>query len=805
MITMQMKKLFIITLLFSSATVYSADKFIVHNIHFKGLQRVSIKTALSNMPIQIGKKISNNDIRNTICSLFSTSNFEQINILYHKKTLIIQVKERPVISKIKLLGNISLKNSTIKKNLELYGLRINEKLDYNMLFNIKTALQEFYNSIGKYNALIIIKVIRLPYNRVFLQFIFQEKIHSKIKQINILGNQSFSKNQLISSFKLKQEAPWWNLFNTSRYRKEQLNNDLNNLNNFYLNRGYANFNIHSTNISLTPNKKNLYITININEGNRYTLSNFVVLHGNLAGYTSEVKKLIKIKKKEFYKKNKIKEIENNIKAMFCRYGYAYPHVNTRFKINNKDKIITLYMDIEKGTRFYVHRIIFKGNNITKDSVLRREMRQIEGSWLGNIEVKKGKERLDRLGYFETVKVNTQRIPNSIDQVDIIYTVKERKTGNIRFGFGYGTESGLNFHLNVHQDNWLGTGYLVGMNSSKNKSQSYTELSISNPYFTMNNVKLNSRIFYNHFQSNKHDRSNYTNKSYGIDSILGFPINEKNSLYAGLSYIHNNISHIKPQIAIWRYLKSININLNTTNYGSYASNDLALNLNWIYNNLDSGTFPTKGNRISLNNKITIPGSINQYYKISLDSVHYIPINNNRSLILFGHARLGYSNGLNRKEAPFYENFHANGENNIRGFSSNIIGPKAIYYNSNFHKCINDQKYCVSHDSIGGNAMVIASVELITPTPFITKKYKKSIRTSLFLDAGIIWDSKWYHSSNMIKYNIPNYNNINYICASIGVTLQWMSPLGPLNFSYSKPIKKYPSDQFEEFQFNMGRSW
>ncbi|MEZ9698773.1 outer membrane protein assembly factor BamA [Vibrio sp. 10N.261.46.E12] len=801
---MAIKQILFASLLATSVAANGAQNFVVQDIKIEGLQRVALGAALLKMPVRIGDEVDESDVSEIIRALYASGNFEDVKVLRDEGVLVVQVKERPTIASISFSGNKAIKEEQLQQNLDASGVREGEALDRTTLSNIEKGLEDFYYSVGKYNATVKAVVTPLPRNRSDLKFVFTEGVSAKIQQINFIGNEVFTDAELLSRFNLNVDVAWWNFLADEKYQKQVLAGDIEALKSYYLDRGYLKFKVDSTQVAISPDKKGVYITLGLDEGEAYTVKD-VSFRGELIGREADFDALVPFEDGDTYNGSSVTSLEEGVKRILGESGYAYPQVRTIPEFNDETKEVSLVINVEAGSRIYVRDIRFTGNNSTKDEVLRREMRQMEGSWLNSKSIDTGKSRLNRLGFFETVDVQTVRVPGSEDQVDLVYNVKEANSGSINFGVGYGTESGVSFQVGLQQDNFAGSGNRVGVSAMMNDYQKNVSLDYRDPYWNLDGVSLGGKIFYNEFEASEAGIVDYTNQSYGTSLTWGFPMDELNRIEFGVGYTHNKIGNVPTYIQVEQFARSID------QYGDehILTDDFDINISWTRNNLNRGFFPTEGNHQRAFAKMTVPGSDAQYFKMQYDVKHYIPLTKKHEFTLLMRGRLGYGNGYGQTDGndnlfPFYENYYAGGFTTLRGFGSNSAGPKAVYGSSTGNNPTYDT---ATDDSVGGNAVALASLELIVPTPFASDEARSQIRTSVFFDMASVWDTEFVdrgapNSGGQYYYDYSDPTNYR---SSYGAALQWMSPMGPLVFSLAKPIKIYEGDDEEFFTFTIGRTF
>ncbi len=825
---MMIKRIALAILLGTSATQLAAEEFQVENIEVKGLQRVALGAALTHIPFNIGDTLNEFRISQSIKALYKSGHFNDIVVLREGNRVIYRVRERETISEISFDGNSDLKDEQLTESLDGSNIRVGETLDKTVISGIETGLEDFYHSVGKYNADVSAEITHLPRNRVNLKFTFEEGDAAAIEQINVVGNEVFTDAELLKGIELTYDSPWWNFMAQDRYQKQTLQGDMETIKSHYLDRGYLRYKVDSTQVSMTPDKTGVYIALNITEGEKYTVSD-VDFVGDMAGFDNAIRAINPLRTDELYNGAAVTYTEEIISKFLGRYGYAYPKVTTIPEINDEDKTVKLSISVDPGKRIYVNRINFIGNHVTADNVLRREMRQMEGAWLSNSMVEGSKAWLMRLPYMENVEFETKQLPEQEDLVDIDFNVKEQPSGSFTAGVGYGSTTKLSLNAGIQQNNFLGTGNRLGFNVNTISYSRSASVSFTDPYFTVDGVSLGGQLYYNEFDAGSANLVEYNNKTYGIGANLGFPVDEYIRLNFGIGFKHNGITRLQTYEQIQQFY-DIYSDPNDPD-GGLAFKTFDLNASISRSTLNRGTFPTAGSQQSLSVKMTTPNSDVQYFKFNLDTKWYFPLSRDQRWTVLTRFEAGYGNGYgttngNDQLLPFWENFRAGGTGTLRGFETNVVGPKAIY---RYPTCVPGSgdptggggTICLpeghdyiqlSQQSVGGNAKVLAGIELIMPTPFLDESFSNSVRTSMFVDAGNVWDTEFvyedYADSQLLGTEldkIPDYSDIGRFRASGGLSIQWISPMGPMLFSFAKPLKEEPGDDTEFFSFNIGKTF
>jgi len=828
---MTFKKLLIGTLVAGATAIpaQAEENFVVEDIRIRGLQRVALGAALTYIPVRIGDEVDDYEIRESIRSLYSSTHFADIEVLRENNALIFVVRERPTISSISFDGNSDLEDEQLRQSLLEQNITEGEPLDLTKVSEIEQGLEDFYYSVGKYNAKVEVDLARLPRNRVRLTINFEEGEAAEIQQINIVGNKAFGEEELLEVLELRDDLPWWNIIGEKRYQQQELGGDLESLESFYKDRGYLTFAIDSVQVSMTPNRDGIYITINVREGEPFTVRETRVI-GDLAGQDKIVEQMAKVKPGALYNAAQMTYIEESIASLYGSFGYAYPEINAIPDINEETNEVDITFSVNTGKRVYVDRINFKGNTITKDEVLRREMVQMEGAWLSEQRVEASKLELERLGYFETVESNTQRVDGRDDLVELEFTVEEQPTGSFNAGIGYGDYSGLQLNAGISQENFLGTGNSAAINMSTTRFNKNINLSYTDRFFTKDGVSLSGQVFLSEFDAgNAENLIRYNQSTYGVATSLGFPISRTSRLNFGLGYKNQEITNVESYEQVRNFYNAYR-DINNPD-AAIGFNIYELSAGWSRVTLNRGTYPTAGSQNTVNFEVSTPGSDINYFRASYDFKHYWPITDDHSFVVLSRFRIGYGNGYGEDDAgndylfPFWEFFRIGGGDNLRGFEANTVGPRAVY---RYPESINGppdltglpsdvpagpgaDSLFVSQYSVGGNAMAVGGVELIIPTPFLPENYINSVRTSIYVDVGTVWDTEFqydeYRNLNVVQGSEPftDYSQPSEFRASAGISVQWISPMGPLTFSVGRPLKEVEGDEVQTFSFNIGTTF
>jgi outer membrane protein insertion porin family len=825
---MKFKQLVVAGLILSIASFAKAapsSEFVVKDIRVEGLQRVALGAALTYLPVTVGDELNSFRVSQLIRSMYSSSHFENIQIFRDGNTLLIRVTERPTISNIVFEDNDDIKDEQLQESLNDANILVGEPLDKTVLTSIENGLKDFFYSIGKYNADVTAIITPLPRNRVDLKLLFEEGDSAKIQQINIVGNDTYSDPELLELVELKFDTPWWDFLSETRYQKQTLTGDMETITSYYKDRGYLRFNIDSTQVSMTPDKTGIYVTLNLKEGEQYTISD-IELIGDLLGYEDYIKLVLPLTKGELYNQAEVTYTEEFISKYLGRYGYAYPTVTTIPDINEEDKTVKLVLSVDPGKRIYVRRINFAGNNNTADEVLRQSVSQMEGSWLANSKLEQSKNSLSRLTYMENVDFETVRLPGEEDKVDVNFTVKEQPSGAFNAGIGYGDRTKLSLQAGIQQDNFLGTGKRIAFNVSTVSYQKSVQLSYTDPYFTIDGISLGGSVSYSEFDGSSANLIQYNSKQFSVGSNIGYPIDQFNRINFGLTYSTVELFQNQPFVQTTRFNNQF-VDENNPDAAIKYDSFLA-SVAWSRSTLNRGVFPTAGSSQRASFGITTPNSDVNYFKTELDGKWYFPLSRNQRWSFLARLKMGYGSGYGDvggidQILPFTQHFTAGGSDSLRGFENNTVGPRglqvtpaSVITDPNGKVILGDNSndtISISTRSLGGNAMVLGGVELIVPTPFVDVDFDNSVRTSLFVDVGSIWDTEFdydryktlgvnnsFNDDGLIDYSDPTLYR-----ASGGVSVQWLSPMGPMVFSFSKVIQDREGDDSKFFTFNIGQTF
>ncbi len=750
-------------LLFSSAVV-QAEQFIIDDIQIEGLEKIQAGTVFTYLPLKVGDTFDTDNASEVIHQLYKTGFFHGIELEKKGQILIIKVVERPSIASINIEGNKDIKTEQLIEALKNAGIAKGRVFNRSVLTRMENELRQQYFSQGKYNIKIDVEVKDLPRNRVDINIDISEGSAAKIRKVTIVGNKTFSEKKLLK--KMESGIPAWYalLSDRDKYSKQKLAGDLEIIRSFYLDNGFINFNIISTQVTITPDKKDLYVTLNIEEGEQFTVSS-IKLEGEFIVEKEELEKLIKIKADDIYSRSKITSTTTDIGNRLGDFGYAFANVNVIPDIDEKNKKVGLTFFVDPGKRVYVRRINFSGHYTTNEEVLRREMRQMEAGWYASTKVNRSKTRIQRLPYITSVNIETKRVPGSDDQVDLNVAVVERMSGSFTIGAGYSQTEGLSVNLGVTQENFMGAGKKLSANINASRVTQRLNLAYTNPYYTIHGV---SRSFGFTYQSS--DTTDLAISSFLIDRKslfmgFGFPLTE-------YDFYRTNFNLINNDLEVGEETAQEIIDFVDT-YGE-SNTVLSWSNTYVHDTRNRTVFPEKGNYQNVSFVPTIPGSQLTYWKLGYNGKIYFPMP--KRSVFSMRTSLGVADSYGKEDSavvPFYDKYYTGGFNSVRGFEDNSLGPRGS-----------------TGQTIGGDLKTVANVEIFFRAPLLEES--DNFRVSLFYDIGNVFATTEDFESDELR-------------SSAGVAAIWLSPIGPLTFSYAYPLKSQDGDDLQQFQFNVGANF
>lgn len=749
--------LFLCLLMFRGA--WALEPFVVKDIRLEGLQRIAAGTVFNYLPVKVGETLDDARANEAIRALFKTGFFKDVRLEREGDVLVVFVTERPAIATIKITGNKDIETDQLIKALKEQGLGEGQTFDRALLDKAEQELKRQYFSRGKYGVQVTTTATPLERNRIGIALDISEGRAARIREINIVGNEAFSDADLLDNFQLS--TPTFLSFYTSsdQYSRQKLSADLEALRSFYLDRGYINFAINSTQVSITPDKKDIYITVNVTEGDKFTVKD-VKLAGELVLPEEELKKLITVKQDTVFSRKSATDTTARLTERLGDEGYAFANVNTIPDIDQTAKQVSLTFFVDSGKRVYVRRINVAGNTKTRDEVLRREMRQLESAWISTEKVKRSRVRLEKLGYFEEVNVETPAVPGTTDQVDVNYTVVEKPSGNLLAGLGFSQGQGIIFNTSISQENFLGSGKHVTAAFNNSKVNTVYSFAYTNPYYTVDGISRGFNVFSRSTDAGNANIANYTTDVNGAYVNYGIPVNEYDGVRLGAGYESTRIKTGTDTPD--EYLNFIAAN--RKKFGT-----IKLTAGWSHDTRNRAVFADEGVLQNLGAEMTVPGTNLNYYKASYRHLFLYPLAKYWTLSLNGDVGYGKSYGKTT-DFPFFENFFAGGGRSIRGFKDNTLGPRGS-----------------NGRPLGGNLKVAGNAEVFFPVPFV--KDSKSVRLSAFVDAGNVYGVRESFEASKLRY-------------ATGLSAVWLSPLGALTFSIAKPLNSKAEDDVQRFQFSLG---
>lgn len=768
--------------LLHSTQAQAFDPFLIKDIRVEGIQRTEAGTVFSYLPVKVGETLTPLRASDAIKALYATGFFKDVRLEANDNVLVVTVEERPGIASVDFTGMKEFQKDEMKAGLKQLGLADGRILDKSLLEKAEQELKRQYFNRGMYAVQVKAATTPLERNRVAVNFEVSEGEIAKIRSINIVGAKAFPEKTLLKLFNLSTPGwmTWWS--KNDQYSKQKLSGDLETLRSHYLNQGYLEFNVESTQVSITPDKKDIYITLNINEGERYTVSDYKFA-GDMPVPEAELKGLVSLKVGDVFSRERLNESTKNIGDRLGNEGYAFSNINAAPEIDKDKRTASFTFLVDPGRKVYVRRIHVTGNTRTKDEVVRREMRQMEGAWYAADKINRSRVRIERLGFFKETNIETPPVPGTTDQVDVNVNITEQPTGNILLGAGFSSSDGLVLSGSIAQNNLFGSGNRLSAQINSGSINKVYSLSFTNPYFTQDGVSLG----YDLYRRDVNTSSLNTVADYGTSTIgaglrLGVPITELDTVNFGLAYenvtldltatapnvYHDYAGQYEPACA------------GPAGYGkacSSSTNSLRFEAGWARDSRDSLLYPTKGSFQRVYMEAGTPlGDLN-YYKLNYQYQWLRPLSRSVSLLLNGE--IGIGGGYSGKEMPLFRNFFAGGIGSVRGFDSGAIGPKATNGTSTF--------------SIGGSRRLVGNAELLFPFPGMGND--RSVRLSTFLDIGAVAGS----GDSLGRYQTLSTSDMRY---SVGAAVTWYSPMGPIKLSLAKALNAAADDKTQMFQFQLG---